>query len=95
MNPKWIALGVKLYPLISMAVTMVEKVAKAAKGKDKQDAAVEAIGVGLELVEAGTDKDLLDNAEVNAAVRSAIDAYVHLQNVIASVKAAKVAVPNG
>lgn len=91
MNPKWIALGLKLYPLISMVVSVVEKVAKA-KGKDKQDAAVEAIGVGLEAVEVGLGRDLLDNAEVNKALRSAIDAYVHLQNVVAAAKAKPVTV---
>lgn len=93
MNAKWIALGVKIYPLIAMAVTMVEKVAHAAKGKDKQDAAVDAIGVGLELLESGLGRDLLDDAEVQAALRSAVDSYVHLQNVIAKAKAAKL-VPN-
>jgi len=88
MNAKWISLGVKLYPLIVMAVNMVEKVVHA-KGKDKQDAAVEAVGVGLEALEAGLGRDLLDNAEVQAALRSAIDAYVHLQNVVANAKALK------
>ncbi len=90
MNQKWITLGLKLYPLIAMAVSVVEKVAHA-KGKDKQDAAVEAVGVGLEVLEAGLGKDLLDNAEVQLALRGAIDAYVHLQNVVAKAKAA---VPN-
>lgn len=90
MNPKWLAMGMKLYPLITMAVHVVEKVAHA-KGQDKQDAAVEAIGVGLELLEGGLGKDLLDDAEVQKALRSAIDAYVALQNVIASAKAKKLA----
>lgn len=93
MNAKWITLGMKLYPLISMAVQMVEKVAHA-KGKEKQDAAVEAVGVGLELFEAGIGRDLIDDAEVQKALRAAIDAYVALQNVLAS-KKALAAVPNG
>ena len=85
---KWIALGSKLVPYIVIAVQAVEKLAAAKKGKEKQDAAVEVLGTGLEALEAGLNKDLLDNAEVQKAVRAAIDAYVHLQNVIARVKAA-------
>lgn len=87
MNPKWISLGIKIYPLIAMAVHMVEKVAGAKRGKEKQDAALEAIAVGLNLLETGVGKDLIDDPEVNAALRAAVDAYVHVQNVIAKKKA--------
>ena len=85
---KWITLGMKLFPYIVMAVQSVEKLAGAKKGKAKQDAAIEVLGTGLAALEVGLEKDLVDNAEVNAAARAAIDAYVQLQNVIAKVRVA-------
>jgi len=85
---KWITLGTKLFPLIIMAVQAVEKLLTAKHGKDKQDAAVDLVGVWLTTLEAGLNKDLLDNAEVQAAMRKLIDAYVAWQNVLAKTQAA-------
>ena len=88
---KWLDVGMKLIPLISMAVHVVEKIVPHdAPPQTKQDTAVDIIGTGLHLLELGMGKDVLDDAEVQAAVRSAIDAYVHLQNVIAAKKSAAV-----
>lgn len=83
----WIALGTRIVPYIVMAIQAVEQLAGAKKGKEKQDAAMTVLAAGLGAVEAGLNKDLLDDAEVQQAVRAAIDAYVHLQNVIAKARA--------
>ena len=83
---QWILLGTKLVPLIIMAVQAVEKLVKAEKGPAKQDAAVDLVGTWLAALEAGLDRDVLDDADVQAGVRAVIDAYVHLQNVVAKAR---------
>lgn len=80
----WIERGVRLLPLIVGAVHAVERLVTESRGPAKQDAAVEATKAMLAAVEIGVDKDLLNDAEVERAVRLTIDAYVFLQNVIAS-----------
>lgn len=84
----WTSLGAKIFPLLIMAVNMVERISQA-KGKAKQDAAIDAITTGLAAIELSTDRDLLHDAAVEKALRGAIDAYVNLQNVIAAVKAVR------
>ena len=84
---QWIAFGTKLIPLIIMAVQAVEKLVTAKKGKDKQDAAADLVGTWLSALEAGLDRDVLDDAAVQVAMRAVIDAYVSLQNVIAKLRA--------
>lgn len=86
---KWAEIGFRALPYVLAAVSAVEKFV-AGKGKDKQDAAVEMVKTMLEAVEGSADKNLLDDAQVEAAVRAAINAIVDLQNVIAAVKASKV-----
>lgn len=81
---KWIGIGTKVVPLVIGAVNAVEKLLSAAKGKEKQDAAVSMVAAMLAVVEGGIDKDLLNDAAVQDAVRKVIDAVVALQNVIAS-----------
>jgi hypothetical protein len=85
---QWVTLGTRLLPFIVMAVQAVEKLAGAKKGQEKQDAAIELIGHGLNAVEAGLEKDVIDVPEVQDAMRDAISAYVKLQNAIAKAKAA-------
>mgnify|MGYP001562056431 CR=1 FL=1 len=92
---KWLDIGFRIVPLIVGAITAVEKLfekrdgeSKAEKSRRKQEAAVETVGAMLAALEAGLAKDLLDDADVRAAVRSVIDAYVKLQNVIAQVRTA-------
>lgn len=87
MNAKWLAFGLKLIPYIIAAVAAVEKFVKG-KGPEKQDAAVAAIAAALAAAEDVAGKDLLDDAEVEAAIRAAADAIVHVQNVIAARKVA-------
>ena len=85
---KWLQLGMKVFPYLVMAVQSVEKLAGAKKGKEKQDAAIDLIGTFLASLEGGLDKDLLDDGDVQIALRAAIDAYVALQNVIVKARAA-------
>lgn len=78
---QWVALGMKLLPFIVEAVQWVEKFITQ-KGKYKQDAAVYMVRSILGVAEQGTNKDLLDDDDVESATRKVIDAVVALQNVI-------------
>lgn len=80
---KWIQWGLKIYPLIIGAVHAVEKIAGAAKGKEKQDAAVEAVGAMIEAIELSVSKEILNEAEFQVLLRRIIDDYVAIQNFIA------------
>lgn len=82
---------VKMIPLIITAVTAVEKLVTDKKGKEKQDAAVDMVRTLLPLIEGTIGKDLLDDVQVQTAVRSAIDAIVALEKTVESVKKAKLA----
>lgn len=86
---KWILFANKLVPLIWQAVELVERLSKG-KGRQKQDEAVTLVGVFLELTEGIVGRDLMNDAEIQAATREAIDAIVKLQNVITRVKGAVV-----
>ena len=77
----WFALGMKLFPFIVEAVSWVEKFVKE-KGKRKQDAAVYMVKATLGLVETGTNRDLLDDDDVEEATRKVIDAIVSLNNLV-------------
>ena len=77
----WLNIGIKVLPYIVEAVQWVEKFITT-RGKPKQDAAVEMIKKMLGLAEAGTNKDLLNDDDVEAATRKVIDAVVALQNLI-------------
>lgn len=70
----------KLFPIIIQAVTMVESIAKAKKGKDKQDAALEGVKMAVQTTEAIAHKDIFNDPEVEAAVRAGIDTVVHGMN---------------
>ena len=83
---KWIEIGFRIGPLIIAAVQGVERIVRGAKGKDKQDEAMALVGTMLEAIEGITSKDLLDDVEVQRAVRAAMDAIVNVQNVIAAVR---------
>lgn len=88
----WLMNGLKLVPLIVAAVGAVEKLATGLKGKQKQDAAVELIAELVPIIEAGIDRDVVDDAAVQDAVRKVIDAVVSLQNVTKDVLAKRAAV---
>ena len=66
--------------MIIGAVHAVESIAGAKKGKDKQDAAVDAIGAMIQSVEITFGTEILNVPEFNALLRRMIDDYVALQN---------------
>lgn len=83
----WMTLAAKLVPVVVAAITAVERLMTAGKGKEKQDAAVEIVGDLIPLVEASINNDLLNDDDVQDAIRKIIDAVVALQNVIRDVEA--------
>ena len=74
-------IGLRLFPLILTSIESVERFVRG-KGSEKEDAAVTMVDTILRTVEAGTNKDLLNDAAVNAATRDGIKAVVSLQNVV-------------
>jgi len=81
---KWVTGAFKLIPLVLTAVEAVERFA-GKKGKEKQDAAVDLVGRLVPLIEDQIDKEVVDEAEVQDALRKVIDAVVALMNVIRDV----------
>lgn len=88
MDVTWFATGARLLPFIVGAAHAVEVLCNAARGKAKQDAAVEAVRQMVTVADIAADRTLLDDAEVEHAVRATLDAYVALQNIIAKKQAA-------
>lgn len=74
----------RLFPYILTAVEAIEKLMKSGKGKEKQDAAADLAKTLLASIEGSLGKDLLNDADVDKAVRGVIDAIVALQNIVAS-----------
>ena len=74
-------IGLRLFPLILPSVESGERFVTG-KGTEKEDAAVQMVDSILRTVEAGTNKDLLNDSAVNAATRDVIKAVVSLQNVV-------------
>ena len=79
----FLSIGIKMLPYIVTCVDSVERFIKGPGGQ-KEDAAVAMVPSILQTVEVGTDKDLLNDAEVNTATRKVMQAVVALQNVIKS-----------
>jgi hypothetical protein len=81
----FLAIGLKLLPYIVSCVNAVEQFLRGGqRGEEKEDAAVGMVHAILQTVEAGADKDLLNDSDVNAATRKVMQAIIALQNVIAS-----------
>ncbi len=85
----FIASVFKWVPVIIAAVTAVEQVADAAKGKAKQDAAIKMVGELLPLVESTVPREIVNEVAVQDAMRKVIDAVVALQNAIKEILAKK------
>lgn len=90
--------AIALVPLIVMAVKSVEKLfhkdptkTPVQNNKDRQDSAVELVGEYLPIMEAWIDRDVVNEALVQSALRKVIDALVALFNVVADVKAKRAA----
>lgn len=86
---QWVTTGIRLVPTIISAVHAVESLLTAKSGKEKQDAAVEAVQAAVEVTEASIGKDFLHNGKIDGATRQFIDAYVNLQNAIAELSDAR------
>jgi hypothetical protein len=81
---KWINVGLKLLPYVLSCVQAVEIFIKGkGRGVEKEDAAVGMVHAVLQTVEAGLDRDLLNDADVNLAVRQVMQALVALENIVA------------
>jgi hypothetical protein len=80
----WLTQTARLVPLIVGAVHATEAIASVARGRDKQQAAVEAVHAAVAATELAIGRDLLNDEAVDEAVRGLIDAYVALQNVVAA-----------
>lgn len=83
---KWILGALKIFPLIIAAVNAVERLSSK-KGTDKQDEAITLIGDLVPLIEASIGRDIVNEAEVQSAIRKVIDAVVALQNIVRDVVA--------
>lgn len=79
----WLQKGVQILPLVIGAVHAVEMLSVTLRGKDKQDAAINTLMVMLAATEGLVGRDLMDDQRFRAALRSLIDAYVSIQNLIA------------
>jgi predicted amino acid dehydrogenase len=75
---------VKAIPVIVAAIGAVEKLSDK-KGKDKQDAAVAIVGDLIPLIESTIPREIVDEGQVQDAIRQVIDAIVALQNVVRDV----------
>lgn len=95
MNSKlkaFLNVGLAIAGAIVPGVGEVEAIVKAlpgTKGQQKQDMLVELVKHSLVTAEGLTERDLLDDAEVEAATRAVIDAVVHLDNVVKAKRAAR------
>lgn len=77
--------GLNVAGAVLPQVNIIEAVAKSIpglSGKAKEDAAVELTKQAVEAAESVAGKELLSDPAVEAAVRSFIEAYVALQNVV-------------
>jgi hypothetical protein len=79
---KWLTVTMRLFPLVVGAVHGVEALVTAKAGPEKQDAAVIMIRAMAATIDAGTGRNLLDDPDIEKAVRAMIDVYVALHNVI-------------
>ena len=75
------AVALKLVPVIVAVVGAVEKLV-AAKGKDKQDAAVGLLATFEPLLAGALPPGALADSRVSEAVRKVMDAIVALQNAV-------------
>ena len=83
---KWLTIGLKVFPLIVGAIHAVESIVTNKKGKDKQDAAIEAVGAMIKTIELTTDKEIMNEEEFKVLLRKMIDDYVAIQNFIRDFK---------
>lgn len=88
----WITGALKLFPLILTAVSSIERIASAKKGKEKQDEAIAMVGDLVPLIEGSIGREVVNEKDVQDAIRKVIDAVVALQNVLRDVIARRASV---
>ncbi len=89
MAPGWLkkigSIGLAVAAATIPGVAAIEQIAQAIpglKGPAKQQAVIDLVKNALVAAEGETDRDLLNDADVEAATRAVIDAVVALDNVI-------------
>lgn len=87
----WVNGALKLIPLVIAAVNAVERMS-GKKGKEKQDEAISLVGELVPVIEASIGRDVVNESEVQGAIRKVIDAVVSLQNVVRDVIARRASV---
>ena len=88
---KFLPIGLQIIQHIPLVVNAVEALKGGKRGKEKEDAAVDLFNKTFPFVESIAGKDLINDPQVEAAIRSAMQAIVNVQNVVSAVRAAKVA----
>lgn len=78
----WINLALKIIPVVAGAVNAVEKISKNKSGKEKKEAALEAIETMISTMEISISKELLNEEEFKKLMSKLIDDYVAVQNFI-------------
>jgi hypothetical protein len=94
--PSWLknvgSIGLKIAAAIIPGVAAIEEIARTLPGlhgKAKQDAVVVLVRSALLAAESITEKDLLNDPDVEQATRGVIDAVVALDNLIEAKRAAR------
>lgn len=85
----WTRFGLTVIPLVVKAANIVETLAAHLHGGDKETKAVNVARDLVSLTETLADRDVLNDAKVEQAVREFLRAYVALQNAIAAAQAAR------
>ena len=86
----WVNIGLKALPLITVAISSIEKFFKG-KGQDKENEAYQMFADLLALTEGVTGKDLADDQKIEDATRNVFKAVVAFQNVVKDIKAKQAA----
>lgn len=84
-------IGATVLNAVIPGVGVVEAIARSIpqlRGKAKQDAVVEIVKQSLATAESFAGRELVDDAEIEAATRGVVDAVVALNNIIAKKSAA-------
>jgi len=84
---QWLETGLHIAAAFVPGVAQIEALARvipSLSGKVKQDAVVELVKQSLQTTEGISNKDLLNDAEVEKAARAVIDAVVAFQNIVVS-----------
>jgi hypothetical protein len=71
-------------PAVAKAEQAAEALGRATSGPEKQQRALELVRESVGAIEGISERDLLNDADVERAARGVIDAVVGLQNIVAA-----------